>query len=500
MELKDKYKLLKEIFEMQENETFSECIMRVVSVTNSSLYYDRYIKYFPDIKKDELKSCWQFWHADRKEKKQDYSSDVLADILANLLDPVPGDYIYDCCAGSASLSLGVWRKCKEVSFITEELDREVVPLQLFNFAVRNIRATVRVCNTLTRECSEQYEVIPGEKYANIQMALFPDTILNVTKSISNPPFNLKSGEIPLNYEFVKHCMSNSERGIFILPTGVLSSGNKEGKQREELIENGIIRAVITLPGGFFESTNVNVCLIICDKKQPRKDGIMIIDAESLTDIEIREQRGEGSASHSNRIYKKNIKVMHPEQITALCSLLNNPTEISTYASLDKIRENKYSLMRGVYIQFEPDSEYSFHRSYNDIIAEMNKIGKARNSFKITINKVWAEEMGLKGLLELEAQNKEVIKSLNQSLKMLGIEEELIEPDYISQSNSKELVIRQMDKDILSPVMLSFLPLLTQHIMTMNVFENNLLGELRDALLPALMSGRINLQETSCNHE
>ena len=125
---------------------------------------------------------------------------------------------------------------------------------------------------------------------------------------------------------------------------------------------------------------------------------------------------------------------------------------------------------------------------------MNAIAKARNSFKITINKVWADELGLRGLLELEEQNKQVIDAVNGSLKMLGIDEELIYPDYIAQTNSKELVIRQMDKDNLSPVMLSFLPLLTQHIRTMNLFENNLLMELRESLLPALMQGRIRLQD------
>ena len=54
--------------------------------------------------------------------------------------------------------------------------------------------------------------------------------------------------------------------------------------------------------------------------------------------------------------------------------------------------------------------------------------------------------------------------------------------------------KQQDKEILSPVIESFLPLWKQHIKTMNVMENMLLAELRDALLPALMSGRIELNK------
>lgn len=304
MELKDKYQILQDIFHKDSAESLSECIMRVVSSSNADEYYDRYCDILPDLSKDELRSVWQFWYSDREDKKQDYTSDSLADVVAALLCPQAGDVIYDCCAGSASLSLGVWRRCKCVSFVCEELDADVVPLQLFNFAVRNVRATIRVCNVLTRECTDQYEVTPGHKYGSIQKSLFPDAKIKVTKSISNPPFNLKSGPKPLNYEFVRQCMNNSHKGVFILPTGVLTSKNEEGRQRAELIEQGILTAVIMMPGGFFESTGVNVTLLVCDKEKKQGEGVMIIDAESLTNIEVREQRGEGDASHRNRIYKK----------------------------------------------------------------------------------------------------------------------------------------------------------------------------------------------------
>ena len=493
MELKDKYKALLKCFNALEDESFSSVIMRVVSSHNSSAYYDAYCELLPDLRKDELRSCWQFWYADREEKKQDYTSDSLADIVAYLLNPVDGDVVYDCCSGTGALSLAVWRKCQNVSFVCEELDSPVVPLLLFNFAVRNINAVVRVCNVLTRECEEQYEVISGNKYSSIQKSMFPNEDLNCTKSVSNPPFNLVNNGVQLNYEFVNHCMRHSNRGCFILPCGVLSS-NVEKKQREFLLENGILNAVVTLPGGFFESTGVAVCVLVCDSR--KTDNVLIIDAESLTGEETREQRGEGSKSHTERIYKKQMKVMSPAQIEALALMVEErrETDISTLVFLNSFREKGYSLMRGCYMKFEPDAENVIHRSYNEIINEINLIGKARNSFKITINKVWAKELGMKDLIAMEQQNKEVINALNSSLKMLGIEEDIIYPDYISQSNNKELVIRQMDKDNLSPVMVSFLPLLKQHIMTMNIFENKLLIELRDALLPVLMSGKITLKQ------
>ena len=53
---------------------------------------------------------------------------------------------------------------------------------------------------------------------------------------------------------------------------------------------------------------------------------------------------------------------------------------------------------------------------------------------------------------------------------------------------------QVDKEILSPVFESFIPLWYQHLRTMNNLENMLMAELRDALLEPLMTGRIGFVE------
>lgn len=81
----------------------------------------------------------------------------------------------------------------------------------------------------------------------------------------------------------------------------------------------------------------------------------------------------------------------------------------------------------------------------------------------------------------------------ESLDILGISEKLIEPNYYAITNSKVLEIKQNDKEILSPIFEQFIPLWQQHIKTMNVLENQLFYEFRDALLPALMSGRLSLE-------
>ena len=489
MELKQKYKTICHIFDKQEDETFSQMIKRVVFSPFRREYFDSFCQ-LVSLDHDELRSCWQFFHADRKDKKQDYTSDSLADLLATLLQPKPGETVYDCCAGSGALSIGIWRACHDVSFICEELDEEVIPLLLFNLSVRNISAKVTCINAITREASAQWVLERSDTYSTIQMQLIPDVNCEADISISNPPFNLKENGELLNFRFIQQCTRHSVRGAYILPTGVLSNA-PEAKARKELIEKGRLQAAITLPGGFFESTGVNVCVLLVHKDYG-EDGVMLIDAETLTTDEVREQRGEAHAS--GRVYKKTLKTFSPEQLQALLKLTTTPTEVSTFATHEELAKNEHILIRGRYRTFTLDEDHTMHRDFNQIIRDINRMNALRNTLKMTINKTWAKELGLDIIATLQEQSKEITASMNTQLSAIGISEKLDLPDYISLSASKVLKIEQTDKEELSPVIRSLLPLLSRHIFTMNSLETQLLVELRDSLLPGLMSGRIKIKE------
>lgn len=144
--------------------------------------------------------------------------------------------------------------------------------------------------------------------------------------------------------------------------------------------------------------------------------------------------------------------------------------------------------------FTVDEDHTMHRDFNQIIRDINRMNALRNTLKVTINKTWAKELGLDVIAQLQEQSKEITAFMNTQLSAMGISEKLDLPDYISLSASKVLKIEQTDKEELSPVIRSFLPLLSQHIFTMNSLETQLLMELRDSLLPGLMSGRIKIQD------
>lgn len=66
-------------------------------------------------------------------------------------------------------------------------------------------------------------------------------------------------------------------------------------------------------------------------------------------------------------------------------------------------------------------------------------------------------------------------------------------DYITLSKNKnEIKFENKDKEIISEILLSIFQMYKAHIMFLNNVENKYLAELRDALLPDLMSGRIEI--------
>ena len=492
MELKDRYKLLRSMFDAPDGEHFGVTIQRVLDSPERNQYLDKYVEAFPDLSKDYLRSCWQFWFSDREEKKQDYTPEPLANLCAHMLTMFEGNTIYDCCAGSGALTIAVWNQRKEIKVACQELDEEVIPLLLFNLSVRNIEGVVQNGDVITGQVFQSWELVKGERYSSVTQQMFPGDI-TADLAISNPPYNIRVDGKKQNFAFAARCMDIAKRSIVLLPGGTMTSKD-EAQEREKFCKNQWVQSVVLLPENLFESTGIPVTMYVLDRRP--KDCAYLVDASTYGTKYIREQRGEGSKSHTERIYKKEMVRFTDEQIAAIQQMTEREVGGSTCVAYSQMSEKGWSFSRGQYLVIDIDASHTVHRSYTDIIADINKVNRMRNTIKVTVNKVWAEELGLIGLLELSGNDKDLTLEINRQLSSLGIKEQVIVPDWLAQTNSKELKIVQVDKEILSPVFVSFIPLWYQHLRTMNDFETILLRELRDALLEPLLTGRIGFVEQS----
>lgn len=505
MELKELTKKVLDLFEVSEAINLPDAIRALLSKNDIDSKFDAYIELCPDLDIDYMQKIYQFYCADRKEKKQDYTPVVLSKMVA-CITPLLDGIVYDCCAGSGSLTIQKWAANKNHEYILDELDDNVIPILLFNLCIRNIKALVRQRNILTGEVFNSYHVIPGDKYARVQKDMFP--YVEDVKSdiaVSNPPFNLKENicedllqtappKCTCNFAFIENCLRVCKRFCaVILPNGCTTSKSEE-LCRKHYLEKGWLRAVIQLPDKMFESTSVATCIFLFDKNKKTKD-VMLVDATKMGCVEVREQRGEGDSSHYNRIYKKEFNSFTDVQINAVAGLAlgAQSDRYSQIVNEEELKDKGYNMTLPVYLPIEIG--HTVHRDFNAIIQDINRIKCEKNKVKVVVNKVWAERLGLQDIILLNKQNNEVTKEINNSLSLFKnytFKDRLIDDNYIRESASKELRIENTDKEYLSSLMQIFFPMFRQHIYYLNEEENRLLIELRDSMLPYLMSGELEM--------
>ena len=93
-----------------------------------------------DLSVDWLQKIFQYYEADRKDKKQDFTPKSLAELVGLLV----GDdtEILDMCAGSGAITIQKWNQNKNSNFKLFELDEKVIPYLVFNMMLRNIECVI----------------------------------------------------------------------------------------------------------------------------------------------------------------------------------------------------------------------------------------------------------------------------------------------------------------------------------------------------------------------
>lgn len=334
--------------------------------------------------------------------------------------------------------------------------------------------------------------------------------------ISNPPYNMK-WNVPIfaqaqerfsrcsvppennaNYAFILTGLEKADKATFILPCGILTTTNKsEAEIRKYLVDNNLIECIITCPDHMFESTSIPVCIVVLNKNKD-SEFVEMIDMRNTFEIQKRKQNGQfGGSSHTGRTYVKELKVFTDEQMNKAIECISVKKDIPKFSkgvSAEAIRNNDYILTPAKYL--DTVDEGIKHRPYDDIINDLNRIIRDKNVVKFTINESLARKLGLKEIYDSLKQSNKNTEEMNK-LYTLFTDIKILKTDYIALSKNKnEIKIENKDKDKISEMIILILNMWKQHIMYLNNEENRYLVELRDALLPDLMSGKFELLKES----
>lgn len=328
-----------------------------------------------------------------------------------------------------------------------------------------------------------------------------------TSLVSNPPYNLK-WEVPAlagfmtqysgwriapkqnaNYAFIQTGLSFADdKAVFIMPMGCLSTSQKdEAEIKQQIIASNYLSAVIALPDSMFESTSISTCLMVFDKHKETLN-IEMIDMRRSCESIIREQNGQfGGNSHTGRTYHKEINILTEDAMQKAIEAIEKQQNIAGFCkvvTIEDIKKNDYVLTPSRYI--DQEIETKAHRPFEDIASDYNRVILQKNAIKIRMNKTAAKRLGYECL---NADGPD----LSQSFGIVG--QKIIQEDFISFSANDGITISISTKDDIHPLIREFLNTWRQWIMYLNTEENRYLAEFRDALLPELMSGKIDITES-----
>lgn len=325
-----------------------------------------------------------------------------------------------------------------------------------------------------------------------------------TSLISNPPYNLRwkhpdlLGFMPqymgtiippesnANFAFILTALNIvDDKAVILLPNNVLVSQIKEEIAiRKHIVLDNVLKAVILLPPDMFESTSIATSILVFDKhKDTRK--IAMIDLSERCVKEIREQRGQyGGRSHEERVYKKTINVIPKELMDAVLELIQKKEEKQDFAKFvlpEQISERGFRINPKEYIG--PKLEEIKCRSFEDIIADYNRIIDQKNAIHIKINKTAAKRLGY-ACMDIEQPD------ITKIGEIIG--QKVVKEKFLTFTASDGITISISTKTGINPLIIDFLNHWKQMIIYLNNEENRLLAELRDAMIPKLMSGEMKI--------
>ena len=459
-----------------------------------------------DDTKDWLQALWQYYEADRTEKKQDYTPKSLCKLVSALANDCKT--VYDCCGGSGALTIEVLKNHNIDNVYVEELDGRVIPFLIFNLCLHNTSGYVVNGDTLTGQIKKAYFLNKGDTYSTCsacEVVNVDDVKMDI--AISNPPYNIKwEPPLPLevgerfpvippssnaNYAFVLHCLSKTKkRAVLILPNSVCTSA-QDLETRKYLIENDLIESIVTMPEKMFEATDISACIMILNKSKKYKGKAILVDSRKNCITETREQNGQfGDKSHTGRTYKKTYNVLSDDNINQILDAIENCKEIADFSKVvnnAEIAEYNYCFQPSIFFDIQLDKEN--HRSYEDIVNDLNYIIKTRNSCKLIINESLAKELNFD--TETYKKAMENSKENTKNIKVI-LSLNLLSDDYISfTKNKNEICFKSNDKEVLSHLFKFFIMRWSQDIDLLNSMENRFLAELRDALIPDLLIGKVD---------
>ena len=244
-----------------------------------------------------------------------YTNRTVVKLMTMIMDPQPGESVYDPTCGSGGLLLNCALHLKDEG-------KEYRTLKLYGQEINLLTSAIARMNMFMHGI-EEFEIVRGDTLANPGL-IENGELKKFNVILANPPYSIKSwdrkafendpygrnlwGTPPqgcADYAFQQHIQKSLDlgngRSISLWPHGILFR-DAEMQMRRKMIEEDLVECVIGLGPNLFYNSPMEACLLITKTKkdESKKGKVLIINAVK----EVRQDKNIAflENNHIERIY------------------------------------------------------------------------------------------------------------------------------------------------------------------------------------------------------
>lgn len=309
-----------------------------------------------------------------------YTNRTVVKLMTKIMDPKPGESVYDPTCGSGGLLLNCALHLKEEG-------KEYRSLKLYGQEINLITSAIARMNMFMHGI-EEFEIIRGDTLAQPAF-LENDELKKFNVVLANPPYSIKSwdrksfendpygrniwGTPPqgcADYAFQQHIHKslNESNGRYAIlwPHGILFR-DMEAEMRKKMVQEDNIEAVIGLGANLFYNSPMEAMILVGNTNKPkeRKGKILFVNGKE----EVIENKGQAylTSAHIEKLFQSFVD-------------FTDVPNFSKVATLEEIMEKEGNLNINFYVKSKStDNVISFSDAIGNWTETSSVLKKSMNN-------------------------------------------------------------------------------------------------------------------------
>lgn len=304
-----------------------------------------------------------------------YTNRTVVKLMTMIMDPQPGESVYDPTCGSGGLLLNCALHLKDEG-------KEYRTLKLYGQEINLLTSAIARMNMFMHGI-EEFDIVRGDTLASPGL-LENDELKKFNVILANPPYSIKSWDRKsfesdpfgrniwgtpsqgcADYAFQQHIQKSLDldegRSVVLWPYGVLFR-DSEREMRKKMVESDLVECVVALGKNLFYNSTMESCLLVCSNKKSndRKGKVLFVDARN----ELKQD--------------KTVSYLMPEHISKIYQAYKSFDSIEGFsyvASVEEIQNNDSSLSIPLFVKKSKGTVLSPANAFMDWEVASSKVNK-----------------------------------------------------------------------------------------------------------------------------